>query len=181
MTTCGALASLLVAVLAGAGCSRAGTAGKSGPEPLASGTFRNAAGERIGVATLTDTTGALKLGVSVAELSPGPHGLHFHTMGSCTPPDFKSASAHFNPDDRKHGRLNPDGPHLGDLPNLLVGPDGSADTTFVIARELAGGGSRSLFQPGGSALVIHAGPDDERTDPSGNSGERVACAVIRAS
>jgi Cu-Zn family superoxide dismutase len=180
MTTSGALASLLVAVLAGAGCSRAGTAGQSGPEPLAAGTFRNAAGERIGVATLADTSGALKLGVSVAELSPGPHGLHFHAMGSCTPPDFKSASTHFDPDGRKHGRLNPDGPHLGDLPNLLVGPDGSADTTFVIARELAGGGPRSLFQPGGSALVIHAGPDDERTDPSGNSGERVACAVIRA-
>jgi Cu-Zn family superoxide dismutase len=181
MTSAGALASVLVAVLAGAGCSRAGRTGQPGPEPLASGTFRNAAGQRIGVATLTDTTGAVKLGVSVAELSPGPHGLHFHAMGSCTPPDFKSASAHFDPDGRKHGRLNPEGPHLGDLPNLLVGADGSADTTFVIARELAGGGPRSLFQPGGSALVIHAGADDERTDPSGNSGERVACAVIQAS
>jgi Cu-Zn family superoxide dismutase len=181
VTTSGALTSLLVAVLAGAGCARAGTAGQSGPEPLASGTLRNAAGERIGVATLTDTAGALKLGVSVAELSPGRHGLHFHALGSCKPPDFKSASTHFDPDGRKHGRLNPDGPHLGDLPNLLVGPDGSADTTFVIARELAGGGPRSLFQPGGSALVIHAGPDDERTDPSGNSGERVACAVIQVS
>jgi Cu-Zn family superoxide dismutase len=180
MTTSGALAALLVAVLAGTGCSRAGSAGRSNPEPLASGTFRNAAGERIGVASLTDTAGALKLGVSVAELSPGPHGLHFHAMGSCTPPDFKSASSHFNPEGRKHGRLNPEGPHLGDLPNLLVGADGSADTTFVIARELAGG-PRSLFQPGGSALVIHAGPDDERTDPSGNSGDRVACAVIQAS
>jgi Cu-Zn family superoxide dismutase len=179
MTTSGALASLLVAALAGAGCSRAGGAGQSGPEPLASGTFRNAAGERIGVATLTDTTDSLKLGVSVAELSPGPHGLHFHAMGICTPPDFKSAGVHFDPEGRKHGRLNPEGPHLGDLPNLLVGADGSADTTFVIARDLAGAGPRSLFPPGGTALVIHAGPDDERTDPSGNSGDRVACAVIQ--
>jgi Cu-Zn family superoxide dismutase len=181
MTTSGALASLLVAALASAGCSRAGGAGERGPEPMASGTFRNAAGERIGVATLTDTTGALELSVSVAQLSPGLHGLHFHAMGICTPPDFKSASTHFDPEGRKHGRLNPEGPHLGDLPNLLVGDDGSADTTFVIARELAGGGPRSLFQPGGSALVIHADPDDERTDPSGNSGDRIACAVLKAS
>jgi Cu-Zn family superoxide dismutase len=147
---------------------------------MASGTLRNAAGERIGVATLTDTAGALLLGVSVGELSPGPHGMHFHAQGTCTPPDFTSAGPHFNPEGRKHGRLNPDGPHQGDLPNLIAGPDGAADTTFTLSADLAGNGPRSLLQPGGASLVIHAGPDDERTDPSGNSGDRVACAVLRA-
>lgn len=182
MTNSGVLASLFAAVMAlwTAGCSRPGRAGQPGPEPVAAGTFRNGAGERIGVATLTDTAGALILGMSVAQLTPGVHGLHFHAVGTCTPPDFKSAGAHFNPTGRKHGRLNPEGPHLGDLPNLVVNADGSADTSFAIDHELSGGGPRSLFQPGGAALVIHAAPDDERTDPSGNSGDRVACAVIEA-
>jgi superoxide dismutase, Cu-Zn family len=175
MRRASALISLVGAVLAYAGCSHGGAGGR--PEPVASGTFRNAADERIGVATLTDTTGALRLGVSVAQLTPGPHGLHFHAVDSCTAPDFKSAGAHFNPEGRKHGRLNPEGPHLGDLPNLIVGRDGSADTSFTISGDLAGTGPRSLLTSG-AALIIHAGPDDERTDPSGDSGDRVACAVI---
>lgn len=178
MTTPSTFASLLAIALIGAGCSRPGGAGRPGPEPVASGTFRNAAGERVGVATLTDTSGALQLGVSVAQLAPGPHGLHIHAQGTCTPPDFASAGPHFNPDGRKHGRLNPEGPHAGDLPNLIVGPDGTADTSFAVPTDLAGTGPRSLLQPGGTALVIHAGADDERTDPSGNSGDRVACAEI---
>jgi len=168
----------LAAALAVAGCAHSAGAGKPGPEPLASGTFRNAAGDRIGVATLTDTAGTLRLGLSVGSLPPGPHGLHFHAQGTCTPPDFASAGAHFNPEGRKHGRLNPDGPHMGDLPNLVVGADSSADTSLTVASELGGTGPRALLQPGGTALVIHAGADDERTDPSGNSGARVACAVI---
>jgi Cu-Zn family superoxide dismutase len=160
------------------GCSPPGGAGRPAPEPVASGTLRNPAGDRIGVATLSDTSGTLRLGLSVAQLSPGPHGLHFHAQGTCTPPDFASAGAHFNPEGRQHGRLNPEGPHLGDLPNLIVASEGSADTSFMVPRELAGTGPRSLLQPGGTALVIHAAADDERTDPSGNSGARIACAVI---
>jgi len=173
-----AIALGLTFALAPGGCAHSGGAGKASPEPLASGTFRNAAGEPVGVATLSDTAGTLRLGLSVGSLSPGPHGLHFHAQGTCTPPDFASAGAHFNPEGRKHGRLNPEGPHLGDLPNLVVGADSSADTSFMVPSELGGTGPRSLLQPGGTALVIHAGADDERTDPSGNSGARVACAVI---
>lgn len=169
----GALAILVVA----AACSRGSTDGPN-PKPFASGTFLNAAGDRVGLATLTDSAGTVRLGVSASQLSPGAHGLHFHARGTCTPPDFTSAGPHFNPDGRKHGRLSPEGPHLGDLPNLIAGPDGSADTSFTVARDLAGPGARSLVQPGGTALVIHAQADDERTDPSGNSGDRVACAVI---
>jgi len=168
----------LASVLLAAACSPSGGAGHPTPEAVASGTLRNVAGEAIGVATLTDTSGTLRLSLRVAQLFPGPHGLHFHSRGACTSPDFASAGGHFNPEGRKHGRLNPEGPHLGDLPNLIVGPDGSADTSFMVPRELAGTGPRSLLQPGGTALIVHAGADDERTDPSGNSGDRIACAVI---
>jgi superoxide dismutase, Cu-Zn family len=171
------LTGLSATLVLAAACAHAGTGGPN-PKPFASGTFRNPAGDRVGLATLTDSAGTVRLGVSASQLSPGPHGLHFHAQGTCTPPDFTSAGAHFNPDGRKHGRLNPEGPHLGDLPNLVVGADGSADTSFTVAHDLAEPGARSLLQPGGTALVIHAKADDERTDPSGNSGDRVACAVI---
>ena len=172
-----ALTCVLATLVLAAACSRGSTAGPN-PKPFASGTFMNADGDRVGLATLTDSAGTVRLGVSASQLSPGPHGLHFHAQGTCTPPDFTSAGAHFNPEGRKHGRLNPEGPHLGDLPNLIAGPDGSADTSFTVAHDLAGPGARSLLQPGGTAIVIHAKADDERTDPSGNSGDRVACAVI---
>ena len=112
---------LLAALALAAACSHGGTGGPN-PKPFASGTFRNAAGDRVGLATLTDSAGTVRLGVSASQLSPGPHGLHFHAQGTCTPPDFTSAGAHFNPDGRKHGRLNPEGPHLGDLPNLVPPP-----------------------------------------------------------
>ena len=171
------LIGLLAALAPATACSHGGTGGPN-PKPFASGTFRNAAGDRVGLATLTDSAGTVRLGLSVSQLSPGPHGLHFHAQGTCTPPDFASAGSHFNPDSRQHGRLNPQGPHLGDLPNLTAGSDGSADTSFTVAHDLAEPGARSLLQPSGTALVIHAKADDERTDPSGSSGDRVACAVI---
>ncbi len=174
-----ALTGLLATLALATACSHGG-AGAPNPKPFASGTFLNADGDRVGLATLTDSAGTVRLGVSASQLSPGPHGLHFHAQGTCTPPDFTSAGPHFNPDSRQHGRLNPEGPHLGDLPNLIAGSDGSADTSFTVAHDLAGPGPRSLLPPGGTALVIHAKADDERTDPSGNSGDRVACAVIEA-
>jgi superoxide dismutase, Cu-Zn family len=152
--------------------------GTSGPAPreVASGTFRDSAGARVGVATVLDTAGALRLAVSVGDLTPGLHGLHIHERGECTPPDFASAGAHLNPEHRQHGLLNPQGPHLGDLPNLVVGADGSADTTFALPAGVAR--SDTAAGLGGTAVVVHAQADDERTDPSGNSGPRVACAVL---
>jgi Cu-Zn family superoxide dismutase len=168
---------LLFPALLLAACSRGHPPAGAAPAAVASGPFRNAGGDRVGVATLTDTAGALRLTVSVGGLAPGRHGLHVHATGTCTPPAFTSAGGHFNPDGRKHGRLNPAGPHLGDLPNLVVGADGSADTSFAL-RGAESSGPRSLLQPAGTSVVIHAGPDDERTDPSGGSGDRVACAVL---
>jgi Cu-Zn family superoxide dismutase len=158
-------------LLTAAACARSTGAGRTRPADLGSGTFRDSTGQRVGVATLADSSGAVRLGISVGELSPGLHGLHFHAQAECSPPDFASAGAHLNPEGRRHGRLNPEGPHLGDLPNLLVRDDGSADTTIVL-------GAETPLRAGPIALVIHAGPDDERTDPSGNSGARIACAVV---
>lgn len=186
MTHLHAAAATLVATLAAFACSPSPGTGGPAPETVASGTFHDSAGARTGVATLIDTAGALRLDLSASQLSPGPHGLHFHSTAVCTPPDFKSAGGHFNPEGKEHGRLNPNGPHAGDLPNIYAGTDGSVDTSITLSHDLGTSGSHSILQPsdtspGGVALVIHAGPDDERTDPSGNSGDRVACAVIERS
>ncbi len=151
------------------------------PLTVAVATLVDSTGAQIGVATLSDSAGSARLGLSIGGLTPGVHGLHVHAQGTCTPPSFESAGPHFNPDGKKHGTRNPDGPHAGDLPNLRAGANGSADTSFAVQADLATSGSRFLLQPGGTAIVVHAGPDDEVTDPSGTSGARVACGVFKAS
>jgi Cu-Zn family superoxide dismutase len=104
--------------------------------------------------------------------------MHIHENGACTPPDFESAGGHFNPTSKQHGVLNPQGPHAGDLPNLLVEADGSADTTFAIPASLLAEGPGSMIGTPKRAIVIHAEPDDLKTDPSGESGSRIVCGVI---
>ncbi len=103
--------------------------------------------------------------------------MHIHEAGTCTPPDFKSAGTHFNPHGKKHGIENPEGAHARDLPNLIAGGDGKAKVKFVIPGLTLTSGE-TVLQSGKSAIVIHASPDDGQTDPSGNSGDRVACGVI---
>jgi Cu-Zn family superoxide dismutase len=100
-------------------------------------------------------------------------------VGKCDPPDFKSAGPHFNPDNKKHGSKNPDGPHAGDLPNFDVGPDGTAKVSVVAPNVTLGDGPNSLFHPEGTALVIHEKADDYMTDPAGNAGARIACGVVQ--
>ena len=150
------------------------------PSTVAVATLIDSTGAQIGVATLTDSAGSAHLGLSVGGLSPGIHGLHIHAQGTCTPPSFVSAGPHLNPDGKKHGSQNPEGPHIGDLPNFRAAANGSADTSFAVLHDLATSGSRFLLPPGGTAIVIHAGPDDEVTDPAGSSGARVACGVLKA-
>lgn len=138
----------------------------------------NSKGEKIGTATFTQEAEGVKISLEVSHLPPGTHGFHIHAVGKCEPPDFKSAGAHFNPTGKKHGLQNPEGPHAGDLPNLTVGPDGTAKVEVVAKQVTLGEGKNSLLQPDGTALVIHANPDDEKTDPAGNAGDRIACGVI---
>jgi superoxide dismutase, Cu-Zn family len=140
--------------------------------------LHNAQGEQIGSATLTEGYAGVAIRLKVAKLAPGPHGLHIHAVGKCEPPDFQSAGRHFNPLDKQHGLKNPQGSHAGDLPNLVVAPDGSAEVEVPAPNITLGAGPQDLLVTAGTALVIHAGPDDEMTDPDGKAGARIACGVI---
>jgi Cu-Zn family superoxide dismutase len=113
-------------------------------------------------------------------LPPGQHGYHVHAVGNCDPGDFMTAEGHFNPTNKEHGLHNPLGSHVGDLPNLIVADDGTASMTAVASYATLAPSDTSLFDMDGSALVIHAGADDEVTDPAGNSGARIACGVLGA-
>jgi Cu-Zn family superoxide dismutase len=148
-------------------------AGERAAAPL-----RNAEGQVLGMAIFTQEAQGVRISVTVKGLSPGEHGIHIHSVGKCEPPDFLSAGPHFNPTNKKHGLTNPEGPHAGDLPNLVVGEDGSAVYEHITDRVTLTPGELSLFDEDGSSLVIHAGPDDQMTDPAGNSGARVLCGVI---
>lgn len=140
--------------------------------------LRNAKDEKVGTAVFSAEGKNVKIVVEVHGLTPGLHGMHIHEAGKCEPPEFKGAGGHFNPTGRKHGADNPEGPHAGDLANLMVGEDGMGSMEVIASMVTLDDGPSSLFHPGGTALVIHAGPDDFKTDPAGNAGARVACGVI---
>jgi superoxide dismutase, Cu-Zn family len=142
----------------------------------------NAGGQAVGTLTLRDAPGqALTIEGELTGLPAGTHGVHFHAVAQCDPAgQFASAGAHFNPATKKHGLESAEGPHAGDLPNLVVGADGRAAVRMTSPRVTLGGASASLLDADGSAIVVHAAPDDQRTDPSGNSGARIACGVIAA-
>jgi superoxide dismutase, Cu-Zn family len=140
--------------------------------------LRNATGQPVGTATLTQVGSVVRVVLEVQGLPRGAHGVHVHAVGKCEGPDFASAGGHFNPNGRQHGALNPQGAHAGDLPNLEVGADGKGRLESTTELMSLIGGSTSIFDADGSALVVHAAPDDFRTDPTGNSGARIACGVI---
>jgi len=157
----------------------AGCASMMAPNPKAAATLGATKGSSAsGGVTFEQRGDKVVVTAKVSGLSPGGHGFHIHEKGDCSSDDGMSAGGHFNPDGKRHGWMNPAGLHAGDLPNLIVGPDGSGRAEFYAPRVTLGAGSQSLFQPDGTALVIHAGPDDEATDPAGNSGDRIACGVI---
>jgi superoxide dismutase, Cu-Zn family len=148
---------------------------------VATAALKDANGRAVGNVLFTAVGGgAVRMQVWAGGLPPGTHGIHIHAVGKCEP-DFAAAGAHFNPAGRKHGMHNPDGAHAGDLPNLVIGADGNGSLDYVApAFSLAAGGS-SLLDADGSAVVIHANADDEITDPTGNSGGRIACGAVMAS
>jgi superoxide dismutase, Cu-Zn family len=147
-------------------------------ETLLTATMINRSGEEIGTAVFRPSSSGLEIALEVRNLPPGEHALHVHENPSCDPPAFESAGSHFNPEGRSHGLRNPNGPHAGDLPNILVRPDSSAQTQVAATRLTLGGNEFSVLRGSGTALVIHAGPDDYMTDPAGNAGDRIACGVI---
>jgi Cu-Zn family superoxide dismutase len=111
--------------------------------------------------------------------SAGDHGIHFHHAGRCDGPDFASAGPHLNPAGARHGLQNPEGPHAGDLPNIAVNTAGEALVDVTSPRvTLDSSAPGGLFDADGTTVVIHALADDQRTDPAGNSGARIACAVV---
>ena len=146
-------------------------------ERLRQATLRLANGLPAGTAQLLASGTQVNISVGVIGISPGIHGVHFHAIGSCEAPDFTSAGGHLNPEGREHGHQNPAGAHLGDLPNLTIGSEGAGTVSATLP------GSRDevlaqVFDADGTAVVVHAAPDDYRTDPSGNSGARIACGVL---
>jgi Cu-Zn family superoxide dismutase len=158
-----------------------GTALALGSPALAAGSatasLKDASGNEVGRATLTETSSGLLIRLDVTSAPPGEHALHFHAVGKCEPPDFKSAGPHFNPAEAKHGFENAEGPHAGDMPNVHVPADGRLSLE-VLNPAVTLSGKSKLLDDDGAALVIHAAADDYRTDPAGNAGDRIACGII---
>lgn len=162
----------LVAVLAG--CQ---TVDQASSERLGQATLKLANGTSAGTAQLLASGAQVEISIAMTGVPGGVHGAHLHATGSCDAADFSSAGGHLNPAGRQHGSDNPAGAHLGDLPNVTVGADGTGTVTATLP------GTRDevlarIFDADGTAVVVHAGPDDYRTDPSGNSGSRIACGVL---
>lgn len=169
-----ALAGLLAA------CATNSAAPEAAPTTPASATvaLAGADGRSMGSATLTDTPSGIRLVIDARNVSSGAHGFHLHMVGLCEAPGFTTAGTHWNPTHMVHGKDAPGGPHMGDLPNLIAGTDGVGRLEVTIPGAQLMAGPNPLLDVDGAALVIHASADDYKTDPTGNSGGRIACGVV---
>ncbi|CAH0353402.1 superoxide dismutase family protein [soil metagenome] len=162
------------AILALPACATMGT----GQGASANTTLLGADGTSHGVAKVTQTTSGLKVTVAATGLTPGVHAVHVHTTGTCTAPAFTSAGGHWNPMGKQHGMENPMGSHMGDMPNMTVNADGRGTLEYTIAGGALSDGTTPLFDADGAAVVVHALPDDNKSDPAGKAGDRLACGVL---
>lgn len=145
----------------------------------ATAALKDAGGKEVGSANLTQTQHGVLINLSVKGMPTGEHAFHIHAVGKCEPP-FTSAGGHFNPTNKKHGLLAAEGHHAGDMPNLHIPQSGDLTVEVVNADvTLEKGKPNSVFGPAGTAIVIHAGSDDYKTDPTGEAGGRIACGVIQ--
>lgn len=168
-----AIASLSLIPLLLGGCATIGPQATGVVAPL-----MLADGRQAGTVRLVDSADGVRIVIAASGMVAGPLGVHLHAIGKCEGPSFTSAGAHWNPAGKQHGHLNPEGPHGGDLGNLVVEPDGAVQVTLNASMARLRDGAAPLIDADGAALVIHARSDDERTDPSGNSGDRIACAAF---
>lgn len=169
-------AAVLTVVLPAAVAAQTASGGAQGLTAKAD--LKDAKGRSIGQAQLSESPNGVLVRVSLKGAPAGEHAFHIHETGKCEPP-FKTAGGHFNPAKKQHGFLNPQGAHGGDLPNINVPSSGQLDFEFFAHGVTLGAGSNSLLDQDGSALVLHAKPDDYRSDPAGNAGDRVACGVVQ--
>jgi len=170
----GKMISIVAAVSLAAGCSMATSGARARAE------LKDKDGRTVGSGLLSQRPDGVLVRVDVKGLTPGLHAVHVHAVGKCDAPAFTSAGGHFNPTGKKHGLKNPEGAHAGDLPNMLIGKDGAGRFETMTASFTLRPGPLTLLDADGSALVIHAAADDDVTDPTGNSGDRVACGLITA-
>ena len=145
--------------------------------------LKTSTGQDAGTASFHETKkGVLEIKVKLQNLPIGDHAVHIHEKPTCDAPDFKTAGGHFNPDGKRHGMLNPEGHHNGDLPqNVTVGEDHKGEATFKVKYlSMDPSAPNSIFANGGTSIMVHEKADDMKTDPSGNAGNRIACGVIQA-
>jgi Cu-Zn family superoxide dismutase len=151
--------------------------GAPAPKPVVV-QMMNGQGQSVGMITISQGSGGLNFKLDLKNLTPGDHGFHVHQNAKCEGPAFTTSGPHFNPETKQHGTENPMGPHAGDMMNITVGANGTVKKTVMVKSVTMGDDSHSIFTNGGTALVIHAKADDYKTDPSGNSGDRIACGTI---